>query len=257
MKIINRLKPKSNTSTIMYYLLNAFLPTVILGIFLVAEAYELTISVPVFLSITLLLIAKWRIFAVKPRYWLSNIRSNLVDIFVGLSVISFIAGTESIYTQVLWTILFTFWLSWLKPKSKQLPVMIQALVAQTLGLVAFFSAFPDHSLLMGMMAAWLVCYASARHFLGAFDEPLIKTISQICAWFGAIMAWILGHWVIEYMFLPQIALILTILGYGLASLYYLHSKEKLTSSLKIQLISVMSIILLIIIVFSDWQDKTI
>jgi hypothetical protein len=93
--------------------------------------------------------------------------------------------------------------------------------------------------------------------LGAFDEPLIKPITHIWAWFGAVIAWILGHWVVEYLFLPQIALILTVLGYGLATIYYLEKNEKIKNALRRQLIGVMGLIMLIIIVFSDWQDKTV
>jgi FtsH-binding integral membrane protein len=93
--------------------------------------------------------------------------------------------------------------------------------------------------------------------LGAFDEPMTRSMVHIWAWFGACMAWVLGHWVIQYLFLPQIALILTILGYGLATLYYLDKKEKLKAIIKRQLIGVMGLLLLIIIVFSDWQDKTV
>jgi hypothetical protein len=195
--------------------------------------------------------------AVKPRYWISNIRANLVDIFVGLSVVAFIAGTDSLYTQLLWAIAYIVWLVWLKPRSQPLAIMAQALIAQALGLVAFYRAFPDSSILLGMLITWLICYACARHFLGAFDEPLVRIISNIWAWFGAMLSWILGHWSISYLFLPQIALIISILGYGLATIYYLNSKEKLKAAVKLQLIVVMIIILLIIIVFSDWQDKTI
>jgi hypothetical protein len=40
-------------------------------------------------------------------------------------------------------------------------------------------------------------------------------------------------------------------------LYYLDKKEKLKAIIKRQLIGVMGLLLLIIIVFSDWQDKTV
>ena len=71
------------------------------------------------------------------------------------------------------------------------------------------------------------------------------------------MAWVLGHWAIEYLFLPQIALILTVLGYGLATIYYLDQTDKLKATLRRQLMIVMGLILLIIVVFSNWQDKTV
>lgn len=256
-KLLYKLKPESGLSSALHYALNALLPSVILGIFWLAKLYGLTNNVPMITAAALVLLSKWRMLAIKPRFWFSNIRSNLVDIFLGLSVVSFIAGTSNFYIQLIWAVVYTFWLSWLKPQSKPVPVMIQALLAQGLGLVAFYRAFPNSSMLISILITWLLCYASARHFLGAFDETLVRAITNIWAWFGAVMAWILGHWVIDYLFLPQIVLVLSILGYGLASIYYLHAKNKLSSALKNQIIGVMGLLLLIIIVFSDWQDKTI
>lgn len=247
-KILYKLKPSSGFSSLLHILLNMLLPALIL--ILVRLNFD-------YVAVALVLLAKWRMFAVRPRYWLTNIRANLVDIFVGLSVVAFISGTNILYTQLFWTFAYIGWLVWLKPQSKQIPVMAQALIAQAITLVAFYRAFPDNSILFAVIATWLICYASARHFLGAFDEPLIKPITHVWAWFGATMAWILGHWVVEYLFLPQIALILTVLGYGLATIYYLDKNEKIKKALRRQLIGVMGLILLIIIVFSDWQDKTV
>ena len=247
-KLLYKLKPQSGLSAFLHVALNALLPVIVF--ILIRLDLVLIAAVMVFL-------AKWRTLAVKPRYWVSNIRANLVDIFIGLSAVAFIAGTSTWYIQVIWTLLYMVWLVWLKQQSKPISVMVQALAAQALALIAFYRTFPDTSILIGMIVVWLVCYAAARHFLSAFDEPLTGAITNIWAWFGAVMAWILGHWMIDYMFLPQIALIISILGYGMATLYYLHAKDKLDASLKRQLIGVLLVLLLIIIVFSDWQDKTI
>ena len=243
-----KLRPKSGLSGALHFLFNATLP--ILVLILVRLDFA-----PI--AAALILLAKWRMFAVRPRYWLPNIRGNLVDIFVGLSVVAFMAGTDMLLTQVFWAVFYIGWLVWLKPKSNPVAVMAQALIAQAITLIAFYRAFPEFSLLMGMLATWLICYASARHFLGVFDESMTRTMVHIWAWFGVLMAWILGHWVIQYLFLPQIALILTVLGYGLATMYYLHKNDRLKGALRRQLIGVMGLMLLIIIVFSDWQDKTI
>jgi hypothetical protein len=247
-KLLYKLKPQSGVSYAIHIALNVLLPVIVF----ILIRLDLVI-----IAAVIVLLAKWRMLAVKPRYWVSNIRANLVDIFVGLSSVAFMAGTSHWYTQVVWAGLYIVWLVWLKQQSKPLAVTSQALIAQILALVAFYRAFPNGSILINMAVVWLVCYAVARHFLSAFDESLVSIIANIWAWFGLVMAWILGHWAIDYLFLPQIALILSILGYGLAALYYLHSKSKLTSSLKHQLLSVVTILLLIIIVFSDWQDKTV
>lgn len=46
-----------------------------------------------------------------------------------------------------------------------------------------------------------------------FDEPHLKQLTNIWAWFGASMAWALSYWVIFLYKYPQIALVLTALGY--------------------------------------------
>jgi hypothetical protein len=247
-KLISKLKPESGATVTIHILMNLLLAA---GLLILVN---LNLDI---VAIFLVLLSKWRMFAVKPRYWISNLRANAVDLIIGLSVVSFISTTQMIYYQIIWAVLYMVWLVWLKPKSKPTLVMAQALIAQALGLVAFFRAFPDNSLIVSIIVVWLISYSVARHFLGAFDEPLVGLISDIWAWFGASMAWILGHWEIDYIFLPQIAIILTVLGYGLATIYYLHKNEKLKASFYRQLMFVMGLILLIIIVFSDWQDKTI
>ena len=247
-EIAKKIKPAEGYSSILYVLLRALLPLLVLGI---------TIAGFPSIAVAVVLLSKWRMLAVRPRYWLPNIRANLVDIFIGLSVIVFIAGTDFFVTQVVWTALYVLWLVWLKPRSDSVSVMLQALLAQALTIVAFYRVDPEQSLLAGILVTWLVCYACARHFFSAFEEPMIRTLTQIWAWFGAIIAWILGHWVIEYLFLPQIALVLSVVGYGLATMYYLQQNEKLKATTRRQLIGVMGLLLLVIVVFSDWQDKTI
>lgn len=247
-EIAKKIKPAEGYSSILYILLRALLPLLVLGVTVAGFPY---------IAVALVLLSKWRMLAVRPRYWLPNIRANLVDIFIGLSVIVFIAGTNLFVTQIVWTVLYVLWLVWLKPRSDSVSVMLQALLAQALTIVAFYRVDPEQSLLAGILVTWLVCYACARHFFSAFEEPMIRTLTQIWAWFGAVIAWILGHWVIEYLFLPQIALVLSVVGYGLATMYYLHQNEKLKATTRRQLIGVMGLLLLVIVVFSDWQDKTI
>ncbi len=248
-QLVKKIKPAEGYSSALYILLRALLPILVLLI--------IVLGLPPIIAALLILLSKWRMFAVKPRYWLPNLRSNLVDIFIGLSVVVFIAGTDLWVTQVIWTALYVGWLVWLKPRSDSVSVMSQALIAQALALVAFYRVFPDQTLLAGILVTWLICYASARHFFNAFEEPMIRSLTQIWAWFGAVMAWILGHWIIQYPFLPQIALILSVLGYGLASLYYLDKNDKLKSGTKIQLIVIIALLLFVIVVFSGWQHKAI
>ena len=247
-KYIQSLRPQSGVSHVLYFILTAALP--ILVLFFVRLDLESIAAIFVLLS-------KWRMFAMRPRYWLPNLRASSVDIFVGLSIVVFLAGTNLIWVQLLWTAFFLFWVLWLKPRSTQIPVMLQALIAQLLALVAFYQASPDHSIVTGVLAVWLISYLCARHFFGAFEEPYTIQVSAIWGWFAASITWVLEHWVIVYVTIPQVALIITLVGYVLALMYYLKSNNQLRDSAKIQLIGFITILLFIVIAFSDWQDKTI
>lgn len=243
-----RIRPESGVSQLLYVALNIALPLLVL-LFVV-----LNLSL---IAVGLVLLAKWRMFAMRPRYWIPNLRANSVDIFVGLSIVVFLVGTSLFAVQVAWTIFYLFWVVWLKPKSSQVPVMVQALIAQLFAVVAFYQAWPDHPIAAGVIAVWLISYLSARHFFGAFDEPYTIQLSAIWGWFAASLTWVLEHWVIIYVTVPQIALVITLVGYMLALLYYLYKNHRLRDSAKIQLIGFITVLLFIIIAFSDWQDKTI
>ena len=86
MKLLKNIRPESGFTHFLYVGLNVLLPLLVLA--LVRLQF-----IP--LAIILIILAKWRMLAVKPRYWLANIRSNLVDIFVGLSILSFMASTNN------------------------------------------------------------------------------------------------------------------------------------------------------------------
>ncbi len=67
----------------------------------------------------------------------------------------------------------------------------------------------------------------------------------------------LGHWLLFYGYFAQPVLVLTIVGYGLATLYYYDHFNKLTKTLQRQMLGIMFVILVVLIVFSDWSDKVV
>ena len=79
MNILKLPKHKSAISEAAYIALNVGLAVVLLVVVLAVNS-----PWPAFL---LILLSKWRILAVRPRFWFKNIQSNLVDIIVGLSVV--------------------------------------------------------------------------------------------------------------------------------------------------------------------------
>lgn len=209
------------------------------------------------IALLFILLSKWRMFAVKARHWPANVRANAVDITVGVSVVAFMFLADTQAVQLLWAALHAVWLLVIKPQSGALWTGIQALISQSVALIALFLFWSEASTLLLVVATWVVCYFSARHFLTAFDETMSRTTAYAWAFFGASTAWLASRWLIFYGPIAQPALVLSVLGYGLAAMYYLQHTDRLSKNIKLQFIGVMSGIILFLIIFSDWSDKTI
>ncbi len=243
-----KIKPKSGYSHIFHIVLTISLP-IILYILVRIDFAQLAVAI--------VLLAKWRMFAVKARHWPANVRANAVDIIVGISTVLFMDKTSSVGMQIAWAVLYIGWLLFIKPKSTPLWVGIQAMIGQAFGLMALYAVYGVATSALLVLATALICYVSARHFFSAFDEHLGRTISLIWAYFGASLAWLLSHWLIYYGSVAQPVLILTIVGYTMAALYYLRHTDRLTPNIQRQFLFVLTAILVILIVFSKWNDKTI
>lgn len=209
------------------------------------------------LALAVLLLSKWRMFALHPRYWLAHIRTNSVDIIVSISFLIFISSSSAMWLQLTWVVLFEIWLLFIKPGTSLSLVSLQALIANILGLTSIFLAKPDAVLSLYVVAFWLISYFSARHFLNIFDEKHGRLLASIWAFFAASIMWVLGHWLLFVGPIAQPALLLSSLGFGLAGLYYLEKNDRLSSVIRQQIILTMFAIVFIIIVFSKWGDKTI
>lgn len=243
-----KIKPAKGYSHVFYIALNVLLPIV---------AYILVRIDFVGLAILLVLLSKWRMFAVRPRYWLANLIQNGVDIMVAVSLIIFMASTTVVWWQLFWTLLYGLWLVWLKPRYDVLSVSAQAMIAQLLGLSVLYIKFGDSSTALLVAGTWGICYLSARHYLTSFEESHSALLAHIWAYFSACLAFILGHWLLFYGSIAQIIVILTTIGYGLAALYYLDATDKLTASLQKQLLFIMIAILSVIILLSKWSGSTL
>lgn len=209
------------------------------------------------LAILLIFLSKWRMFAVKPRYWVPNLVANGVDIMVGIALVLFMANTTVVWWQLFWTAAYAGWLLWLKPRSDVLSVSAQAMLGQLLGLGVLYLKFGDASLFALVGGTWLVCYLAARHFLTSFEERHTALLAHVWAYFGASLAFVLGHWLLFYSSVAQVIVFLTVIGYSLAGLYYLDASDRITPSLRRQLLAVMAAILAVVIIFSDWTGSIV
>lgn len=254
MKITSRIKPTSGFSHFLHIGLTVLLPALLFVLVRVGFFQ---------LGLALIILSKWRMFAVKPRHWPANIRANAVDIMVGVALLVFMASSgnqtnfEEQTLQLLWAVVYGVWLMFIKPRSGTLMVSLQAAIGQLLALVALFLAGGNAPTYLLVIASWFICYTAARHFFTGFDEPLASFLSHAWGYFAGSLVWVLSHWLVFYGVIAQPTLLLAVLGFGLSTLYFLEKTDRLSVLLKRQFIFVMVAIVVIVIVFSDWGDKAI
>lgn len=203
------------------------------------------------LAYILIALSKWRMLAVRPRFWPANIRSNAVDIIVGVSTLVYMTQTSSSVWQLVWALVYAAWLIFLKPGSTVSYISVQAGVGFIMGLTAMFiagAAAPLYALVLG---AGILCFLAARHFFDSFDEPYSRLLSYLWGYFGAAMVWLLGHLLVVYPsqtgYLNQPLVLLVVIGSALAVTYYLDHFEKLSSYVKWQTAGVAAVIVLLIL----------
>lgn len=173
------------------------------------------------LGLILVIISKWRVFAVRSRYLWLNIKSNLVDIIVGLSVVilTYYAGPSLLPVDFILAIFYCIWLIIIKPMSSEKAALAQSLVAVFLGIsaAAIMSASSDPIVLV--LLAFLVGYSASRHILVQSNDKDFTLTTLVCGLVFAEIAWLCQTWAIVYTFgatgirIPQIAIILTIFAF--------------------------------------------
>ena len=207
------------------------------------------------LAFGLVLLSKWRMISVKPRFWAANIRANSIDIIVGISIASFMLRTTNLTLQLFWAVIYAVWLIYIKPSTNLRVISLQAFLGMLFGLTAEFLSWSDSSLFLLTLVAGLICFFAARHFFDAFDEPYSKMLSYTWGYFGAALSWLLAHWLIYYGFLSMPTLLISSLGYGLGTLYYLDHHSKVTKIIKQQIVFIMIALVILVITFSHWGGR--
>lgn len=245
----NKLIPASGFSHLIHLGLTSLLPVVVYVI--------IRLDFAVTVAYTVVLLGKWRMFSVRPRYWPANIRANAIDLMVNLSLVTFMSKTDSQIWQIGWMVAFVVWQSFLKPGNSALKVSLQALLGQTVALVSLFLAAGQADTWILVLAVWSICYLSARHFFTSFDEAHTNLYAYFWGYFAACLMWLLGHWLMFYGLIAMPTLLLTVIGVAMASLYYLDETDRLSLNIRRQIIFMMSAMVVILLVFSDWGDRAI
>lgn len=248
MRLPRKLKPTNGIASFLHLGLVLVLPLVLFVL------VRLNLAVP---AAVIIVLSKWRMFAVRPRFWAANIRANSVDLMVGLSVVLFMTHYDSLWIQILWAVLYALWLLAVKPGVTTLSVMVQAFIGQLAALTALYLTWADGPVYALTLITGLLCFLAARHFFDAFDEPYAKMLAYVWGYFGAALAWLTSHWLLYYKGVALPTLLLTTLGYGLAVLYYLDHTDRLTKSVRRQFILIMVAIVILVLAFSDWGNKVV
>ena len=173
------------------------------------------------LGLLLVLVSKWRVFAVRGRYLWLNIKSNLVDIIVGVSVvlITYYAGATFLPVDALLAIFYCVWLLFIKPMSSEKATLAQSLIAVFLGMSAAATAAANLNTIVVVLVAFLVGYAASRHVLVQSSDRDFTLTTLVCGLVFAEVAWLCQSWAIIYTFgasgirIPQVAIILTIFAF--------------------------------------------
>ena len=194
------------------------------GILNVVFAISVFLALVVFyspiLAAALLILSKWRVLAVKPRFWWANIQSNLVDLIVGLSYIVWLLNvpTSNWFSYIAVLLAYLVWLLLIKPRSSRKMVVAQGLIALFTGISSVLAiSYEWHSAVV-LLLEMLVCLATARHILLTYEVKSSNYYVILWTFVDLELLWLLNHWVVAYYlplggyYLIQPALVVTLVN---------------------------------------------
>ncbi|MEO5691271.1 MAG: hypothetical protein ABIQ64_03745 [Candidatus Saccharimonadales bacterium] len=245
MELIKSVARRSKLSDVVYITLNLAVAAAVL---VLTVAFQ-----PPYVAYLLVVVSKWRVFAVRPRFWWANFQTNMVDLVVGICAVTLIwQASGTFIIQLLLAVLYAAWLLIIKPRSSRKFMILQAGISQFLGLTALFSVahFLDSSIIVAL--CFLIGLATARHILSSYDDEDITLLSVIWGFLLAELGWLCYHWVVAYdittsLLLPQVAILAGLLGFVTIRFYDAkYHKKSLAKHLRAPVIfslAVLSILL--------------
>jgi hypothetical protein len=252
MEFLRIVRRRSLLSEVAYILLN------------LALAAAVTVAVIVtstpWLALALVLLSKWRVFAVRPRYWLAHIEANTVDFIVGIGVVVLLyvigqtGGQGVIGVQLGLAVLYALWLLFVKPRSKRSFVIAQAAVAVAVGTTALMSLSYEWPSSAVVIIMWIIGYASARHVLSAYSETSLRFLSLVWGFVFAEIGWLLYHWTIAYKLpfvgelkLSQLTIIVLLISFVAERIYASYVKHNKIQSSDVLLPLLLSLGLIVVL----------
>lgn len=214
MELLKTVKRRTFWSEIAYYVLNIGLAATLL---VIAQ----TIQSP-YPALALVVLSKWRVIAVRPRFWWANIQANTVDMIVGVGVVGlmYLPGVTTL-VRVLLAIFYALWLVVIKPMSKRWQVTLQAAVAVITGTIALMAVSYDWPVSAVVSLMFLIGYSTARHFLYSHDEEMTVQLSVVWGIIFAEFGWLGFYWNYGYSTalaggvggVPQVTIILLLISF--------------------------------------------
>lgn len=214
------------------------------------------------LAFGLLVLSKWQILLGGRKVWLRNIRDNGCDLVVAVSAIAaLILFTSDPNLQIVIASLYALWLIVLKPLSGSVWVGIQAAICQFSGLSMLFLLGRTMPEFVVILLAWVIGLVSADHLLSPHHDPARPLIAAVWGLIVAELSWLLWRWLVLYslfngrLLVPQAPLIITIVGYGLGSMYIDHAAKRLRKRRLWEYLAIILVLLVIIVVGTDWDTR--
>ncbi len=201
MKLLKIKRKNQAASSIIYYTMVLLVPIAILVLVHYVDS--------IWPALAVMLLSKWRVLAVRPRYWYANIVSNAVDVIIGVGNVIFVyAASPALWLQIALTIGYMFWLVVVKPRSSRLFVTAQGIAAIFVGVSALSMILPSLDSIIYVAAMGAIGFVSARHILTSYEEPAIKMLAAIWGFVMAEMGWIFYWWLFSYSLFPGVSLYL-------------------------------------------------
>jgi len=257
MDLLKAVRRRSFVSELMYSFLNVALAVTVV---LVIKSTE-----SLLFAILIVLLSKWRIFAVRPRYWLAHLQANLVDtvssvafvILMYTVVVSVAPSFEQSIVLASLTLHYIVWLLVIKPRSSRLFMHIQASVSVFLGTTALYAISFDWPGFLVVIFMWIIGYGAARHSFASYEEENTEFFSIAWGLVFAELGFLVYYGTIAYvpfglssLLIPRAALSMICISLVASRAYdvYYHRKKIRFNDILLPLLFTFSIIIVIPIV---------
>lgn len=212
-------KGRNALSTVLHISLNIALAVISTALTVISGSW--------IFGVMLVLLSKWRVIAVRPRYWWINIKANLVDFVVGVSLVFLVyaVGREgwNIWHTLL-TLIYTVWLIFIKPRSEALMTEVQAMFALFFGTFATAIMTAQFDPLLGVLFSFIIGYGASRHVLIQSDDHDFTLTTFICGLMVAELSWIFYYRTIAYSFGEDVIFAIPQLPIVVCTLFFLFAR---------------------------------